>query len=57
VEKTTGKSVQKVLWLLDQVKEVIVEDKVSRERISKYSEIENQETKDLLKLVKLSWGT
>jgi len=36
---------------------VIVEDKVSRERISKYSEIENQETKDLLKLVKLSWGT
>jgi len=34
-----------------------VEDKVSRERISKYSEIENQETKDLLKLVKLSWGT
>jgi len=57
VEKTTGESVQKVLWLLDQVKEVLVEDKVSRKRISKYSEIENQETKDLLKLVKLNWGT
>ncbi|KKT34442.1 MAG: hypothetical protein UW22_C0075G0010, partial [Candidatus Gottesmanbacteria bacterium GW2011_GWB1_44_11c] len=26
-------------------------------RISKYSEVENQETKDLLKLAKLSWGT
>ena len=24
---------------------------------SKYSEIENQETKDLLKLAKLNWGT
>ena len=57
VEKTTSKSVQKVLWLLDQVKEVIMEDKVSGERISKYSEIENQETKDLLKLAKLNWGT
>ena len=57
VEKTTSKSVQKVLWLLDQVKEVIMEDTVSGERISKYSEIENQETKDLLKLAKLNWGT
>ena len=57
VEKITGKSVQKVLWLLDQVKEVLVEDKVSQERISKYSEIENMETKDLLKLAKLNWGT
>ena len=57
VEKRTGKSVQKVLWLLDQVKEVLVEDKVSRERISKYSEIDNQETKNLLKLVKFNWGT
>lgn len=57
VEKTTGKSVQKVLWLLDQVKEVVMENNVSRERISKYSEIENQETKDLLKFAKLNWGT
>jgi transposase len=57
VEKTTNKSVQKVLWLLDQVKEVVMEDNVSRERISKWGEIENQETKDLLKLVKLNWGT
>jgi len=36
---------------------VLVEDKVSRERISKYSEIDNQETKNLLKLVKFNWGT
>jgi len=36
---------------------VLVEDKVSQERISKYSEIENMETKDLLKLAKLNWGT
>lgn len=57
VEKTTGKSVQKVLWLLDQIKEVIMENNVSRERISKYSEVEDQETKDLLKLAKLNWGT
>lgn len=57
VEKTTNKSVRKVLWLLDQVKEVVMENNVSRERISKYSEIENQETKDLLKLAKLNWGT
>lgn len=57
VEKTTGKSVQKVLWLLDQVKEVVMENIVSRERISKYSEVENQETKELLKIAKLNWGT
>lgn len=57
VEKTTNKSVQKVLWLLDQVKEVIMENIVSREQISKYSEIDNQETKDLLKLAKFNWGT
>ena len=57
VEKTTGKSVQKVLWLLDQVKEVVMENIVSRERISKYSEVENQETKELLRIVKLNWGT
>ena len=57
VEKTTGKSVQKVLWLLDQVKEVVMENMASRERISKYSEIENMETKDLLKLAKLNWDT
>lgn len=57
MEKTTNKSVQKVLWLLDQVKEVIMENNISRERISKYSEVENQETKYLLKLAKLNWGT
>ncbi len=57
IEKTTNKSVQKVLWLLDQVKEVVMEDKISREQISKWSEIENQETKDLLKLAKLDWDT
>lgn len=57
VEKTTGKSIQKVLWLLDQVKEVVMEEKISREQISKWSEIENQEIKDLLKLAKLSWDT
>lgn len=57
VENTTNKSVQKVLWLLDQVKEVVMEDILSREQISKYSEVESQETKDLLKLAKLNWGT
>lgn len=57
VEKTTGKSVQKVLWLLDQIKEVIMENNVSGERISKYSKVEDQESKDLLKLAKLNWGT
>jgi len=36
---------------------VVMENNVSRERISKYSEIENQETKDLLKFAKLNWGT
>jgi len=35
----------------------VIENITSRERISKYSEVENQETKDLLKLAKLSWGT
>lgn len=57
VEKTTSKSVQKVLWFLDQVKEVVMEEKISREQISKWSEIENQEIKDLLKLAKLNWDT
>ena len=56
-EKTANKSVQRVLLLLDQVKEVVMEDNVSGEQISKYSEIENKETKDLLKLAKLNWGT
>ena len=57
VEKTSSHSIQKVLWLLDQMKEVIIEDAVNRERISKYSEIQIQETKDLLKIAKLGWGT
>lgn len=57
VEKTTNQSIRKVLWLLDQIKEVIIEDAANKEQISKYSEIQNQETKDLLKIAKLSWGT
>lgn len=57
VEKTTNKSIQKVLWLLNQVKEVVIENNVSKERFSKYSEIENQDTRDLLKFAKLNWGT
>lgn len=57
VEKTVNKSIQKVLWLLDQVKEVVMEEKISGEQISKWSEIENQEIKDLLKLAKLNWDT
>ncbi len=57
VEKTTNQSIQKVLWLLDQIKEVVVEDAISKEQISKYSEVQNQEAKDLLKLAKLNWGT
>lgn len=56
-EKTTGKSVQKMLWLLDQVKEVVMENNVSRERISKYSEVESREILDLLKIAKINWGT
>lgn len=57
VEKTSSQSIQKVLWLLDQVKEVVVEDTATKGRISKYSEIQNQETKDLLKIARLNWGT
>lgn len=57
VEKITNKSIQKVLWLLDQVKEVVMEEKITGEQISKWSEIQNQEIKDLLKLAKLSWDT
>ncbi|MFH1561170.1 MAG: IS1634 family transposase [Patescibacteria group bacterium] len=57
VEKTTNKSIQRALWLLDQIKEVVIEDTVNKEQISKYSEIQNQETKDLLEMAKLDWGT
>ena len=57
VELTTGKSLQKVLDLLDQVKEVVLKDPVSGEVFSKYTQADNPEILALLKHANIGWVT
>lgn len=57
VEITTGKSLQKILDLLDQIKEVLLKDPVSGEIFSKYTQADNPEVKMLLKHAKINWVT
>ena len=54
VEIATGKSIQKVIDLLEKTKEVIFKDTLSEEIFSKYTQIDNPEIQALLKLAKIS---
>ncbi len=56
VEHTTGKSLQKVIDLLDSVKEVVLKDPVSGEVFSKYTQTDNPEIITLLKHANISIG-
>jgi transposase len=57
VEIETGKSIQKVLDLLDQVKEVVLKDPVSGEIFSKYTQANNPEIQALLNHANIDWVT
>lgn len=57
VEMTTGKSLEKVIDLLDQVKEVILRDPASGETFSKYTQADNPEIQTLLKHANIDWVT
>lgn len=57
VEIATGKSLQKVLDLLEQIKEVLLKDPVSGEIFSKYTQADNPEVKMLLKHANINWVT
>ena len=56
VELRTKLSLQRIIELLDQIKEIVVEDLVSGESISKYTE-GSQESRELLKLANITWVT
>lgn len=57
VEITTGKSIQKVVNLLEKTKEVILKDNLSEEVFSKYTQADNPEVQKLLKLANITWVT
>jgi transposase len=57
VEYMTGKSLQKVIDLLDQIKEVVLKDPVSGEVFSKYTQADNPEILQLLKHANIDWVT
>ena len=57
VEFTTGSSLEKVLSLLDQVKEVILKDPVSGETFSKYTQANNPEIQTLINYANIDWVT
>ena len=56
VELTTSQSVSRVVKILNQVKEIIVEDPVSKQTVSKFTKL-NPESRKLLKLAELDWVT
>lgn len=55
-EKTTKNSCAKILEKLSPVKQIIIEDKLTKEQISKFIQ-PNNEAKSLLKLAKINWVT
>lgn len=57
VEIVTGKSIEKVVGLLEKTKEVILKDTLTEEIFSKYTQAENPEVQKLLKLAKITWVT
>lgn len=56
VESTTKLSVAKLLEKLNPVKQIIIEDKLTKEQTSKFIQ-PNDEAKSLFKLAKLNWVT
>ena len=56
VELTTNQSISQAVKTLNQVKEIIVEDSVSKQTVSKFTKL-NSESRKLLKLTKLNWVT
>lgn len=55
-ENTTKLSVAKILEKLNPVKQIIIEDKLTKKQISKFIQ-PNDEAKPLLKLAKINWVT
>lgn len=56
VEMCSSLSIAKVVYVLGQVKEIIVEDTVTKHQASKYTNL-TQEAKQLAKLAKVDWVT
>ena len=56
-EIATGKSLRKILELLDQVKEVILKDSISGEVFPKYTQADNPQIISLLKQANINWVT
>lgn len=56
-EIITGKSLQKILELLDQIKEVVLKDPISDEIFSKYTQADNLQIVSLLKQANIDWVT
>jgi transposase len=56
VEICSKRSISKIVQILNQVKEIIVEDTVSKQKSSKYTNL-TPEAKELVKLAKLYWVT
>lgn len=57
VEIRTGKSLRKILDLLDQIREIVLKDPVSGEVFSKYTQADNPEILALLKHANIDWVT
>lgn len=55
VESVSGKSIKQILRLLDEAKEIVVEDPISGESVSKYTTV-GEETIKILKLAKINLG-
>lgn len=56
VELITGKSIKKVVEILNPIKEIIVQDKISKQTISKFTNLNNH-AKQLLKFTNINWVT
>lgn len=56
IELIISQSISRVVKTLNQVKEIIVEDPVSKQTVSKFTEL-NSDSRELLKLAKLNWVT
>lgn len=57
VEAVTGKSIQKIVNLLEKTKEVFLKETLSGEVFTKYTQATNPEVQKMLKLAKITWVT
>lgn len=57
VEITTGKSLERTIYLLEKTKEVILKDTLSQEIFSKYTQADDPEIQELVKLTNITWVT